>query len=158
MTHASETPGKRPLTGGKVAAMFCGGFGIIIAVNLTLAFNAVSTFPGIETKNVYVVSQAFEADRAAQDALGWEVETTLNADTLRLAVTDAEGPVQPRIVSATFGRATTVADDVVPEFSWDGTAWVAPIAAGRGNWNLRLEMEAADGTAFRRRIPLRVTP
>ncbi|TFL19099.1 FixH family protein [Jannaschia formosa] len=156
MTNASEARAERPLTGARVAAMFCSGFGVIIAVNLALAYNAVHTFPGVETKNVYVVSQAFEAERAAQDALGWTVETVLSEDRLHLSVTDAAGPVRAEIVTATFGRATTVADDMSPDFAWDGTGWTAPVAAGPGNWNLRLEMAAADGTPFRRRIPIRI--
>ena len=40
----------KPLTGKHVFAIFATGFGVIIAVNLTLAFNAVATFPGLETK------------------------------------------------------------------------------------------------------------
>ena len=57
------------LKGHHVLIMFVGGFSIIIAVNMTLAFNAVSTFPGLETKNSYVASQSFDADRAAQEAV-----------------------------------------------------------------------------------------
>ncbi|WP_179379338.1 FixH family protein [Jannaschia marina] len=144
------------LTGRRVAALFVGGFAIIIGANVTLAVNAVRSFPGIETKNVYVVSQHFEAARKAQDALGWDVDATWTDGTLRLAVADAEGPVRPRIDHATFGRATTTADDVAPAFDWDGTAWRAPVDARAGNWNLRVEMTAPDGTPFRRRIPVRV--
>ena len=142
---AAELQRQRPLTGWHVLAIFVGGFSIIIAVNLALAFSAVRTFPG--------------TDRAAQQALGWTVEAKLTATALRLAVQDAgEAVVQPEIITATLGRATTVADDMTPAFAWDGHAWVAPVTAGAGNWNLRIEMRAADGTLFRRRISLRVTP
>ncbi|MEP1910415.1 MAG: FixH family protein [Sulfitobacter dubius] len=148
----------RPLTGWHVLAGFVGGFSIIIAVNLALAINAVRTFPGKETESSYIASQHFQADRAAQEALGWAVETDLTANALRLVVTAEGRSVRPEILSATLGRATTVADDITPIFTWDGAAWVAPVKAGPGNWNLRIEMRAADGTPFRRRIPLRVAP
>ncbi|NUH65154.1 FixH family protein [Sulfitobacter sp. S0837] len=149
--------GKRPLTGWHVLAIFVGGFSIIIAVNLALAVNAVRTFPGKETESSYIASQNFDTDRAAQDALGWNVQAQLTGATLRLAVEDADGSiVMPEIMAATLGRATTVADDMTPAFDWDGRAWVAPVIAGSGNWNLRIEMRAGDGTPFRRRIPLRV--
>lgn len=46
----------KELTGRHVLLMFVAGFGIIIAVNLTLAFSAVRTFPGLEVKNSYVAS------------------------------------------------------------------------------------------------------
>ena len=156
---AVEPQAERRLTGGHVAAMFVGGFGIIIAVNLTLAFNAVRTFPGVETDNVYVTSQMFDATRAAQDALGWEVRMDHDGENLLLSVTEEDGrPVQPEIVSATLGRATTVADDRTPAFAWDGRALIAPAVLADGNWNLRLHLRAPDGTAFRRRIPFVVAP
>lgn len=147
----------RALKGRHVLAMFVGGFGVIVTVNLTLAYNAVATFPGVETKNVYVTSQRFDADRAAQDALGWDVGLNYAGGHLILAVTDPHGqPVRPEIRSATLGRATNVADDHAPAFEWDGRTLTAPAELAEGNWNLRLELSAPDGTPFRRRIPLRV--
>ena len=111
MTNASATRADRPLTGARVAAMFVGGFGVIVAANVALAVSAVRTFPGVETRNVYALGQTFEADRAARDALGWDVSGTLDGDRLRLAVTGPRGGVRPEIVTATFGRATTTARD-----------------------------------------------
>lgn len=147
----------RALEGRHVLAMFVGGFAVVVAVNAALAVSAVRTFPGKEVESSYVASQTFDADRAAQEALGWRVDTTLTSATLRLGVLGASGAaVRPEIVTATLGRATTTASDVVPAFVWDGTAWVAPVEAGPGLWNLRVEMRAPDGTPFRRRIPLRV--
>ena len=97
---AAELQRQRPLTGWHVLAIFVGGFSIIIAVNLALAFNAVRTFPGKETESSYIASQNFDTDRAAQQALGWTVEAKLTATALRLAVQDAgEEVVQPEILS-----------------------------------------------------------
>ncbi|MEM9795040.1 MAG: FixH family protein [Pseudomonadota bacterium] len=147
------------LTGRHVALLFVAGFSIIIAVNLALAFNAVRTFPGVETPNVYATSQRFDADRAAQDALGWDVGLAHREDRLILSVVGTDDlPVRPGVLSATLGRATTTASDVTPAFAWDGKALVAPVTLRPGNWNLRLELEAVDGTVFRRRIPFRVAP
>lgn len=146
---------KRAMNGWHVLAIFGGCFSIIIAVNLTLAFQAVSTFPGLVTKNSYVASQKFEADRTAQDALGWTIETTLADDRLIVAITSEDGkPVRPMEVKATLGRATHVAEDLTPEFEWNGTALVADAAVPAGYWTLWLGMKAEDGTPFRRRIPL----
>lgn len=140
------------LTGKHVAAMFVSGFGLIITVNLTLAWNAVQTFPGLEVKNAYVASQTFDAERTAQLALGWEVSARLQEDQLVLEIAKAGQPVEPEIMSALFSRATSVAVDQTPQFTFDGSAFRAPVKAGTGNWNLRLEARAADGTAFRQRI------
>lgn len=140
------------LKGRHVAAMFLSGFGIIIAVNLTLAWNAVQTFPGLEVKNSYVASQSFDADRAAQLALAWDVRADLQNDLLVLEIAKDGTPVEPEIISAVFSRATSVSADQTPEFTFNGTAFTAPVQAGPGNWNLRLVARAADGTMFRQRI------
>lgn len=139
--------------------VFCGfalGFGIIIAVNLTLAFNAVRSFPGLEVKNTYVASQSFDRDRAAQEALGWEVAADLVDGVLHLTMTRDGHPVRPEIEQAIFGRATSVAADQTPAFEFDGVRFVAPVEAGPGNWNLRLKARAEDGTLFQQRIVVAV--
>jgi nitrogen fixation protein FixH len=61
------------LTGRHVFAITAGSFGIIIAVNLLLAWKAVSTFPGVEVASSYAAGIGFDARRAAQVALGWQV-------------------------------------------------------------------------------------
>lgn len=146
----------RQLTGWHVLAMFVGGFGIIIAVNLTLAFNAVATFPGVEAKNSYVASQTFDADRDAQRALGWDVDAHVERGALWLTIEKDGTPVHAEIESATFGRATTTADDQFPTFAWTGKAFTAPIQIAPGNWNLRVVARAEDGTRFKQRIVVRV--
>lgn len=151
MTQTKETK----ITGWHVLGVFVLGFGIIISVNLTLAFNAVRTFPGIEVKNSYVASQSFDRDRAAQEALGWEVGAAIEDDALVLRIEKNGRPVEASIEAATFGRATSVAADQTPQFAFDGQAFVAPIKAGPGNWNLRLKARAADGTLFSQRIIVR---
>lgn len=146
------------LKGKHVAAMFITGFGVIIAVNLTLAWSAVATFPGLEVKNSYVASQSFEADRSAQLALGWDVVARLQGDQLVLEIAKDGQPVEPKIVSAVFSRATSVSNDQMPQFTFDGAAFAAPVTADTGNWNLRLVARAADGTDFRQRIIVETAP
>lgn len=145
----------KPLTGWHVLGIFVGCFAVIIAVNLTLAFQAVNSFPGLVTKNSYVASQHFDADRTAQDGLGWTVRANLANAMLTLSITDGEGhAVRPAQVTATLGRATHVAEDLAPQFSWTGSALRAPAPVSPGYWTLWLDMVAEDGTKFRRRIPL----
>ena len=143
------------IKGIHVLGMFVFGFGIIIAVNLTLAFNAVKTFPGLEVKNSYIASQSFDADRAAQTALGWDVSAWLDGDVLKLRILENGTPIAPRIERAVFGRATSVVADQVPEFTFDGTTLNAVVKAGQGNWNLRIAARSADGTRFQQRIVVR---
>ncbi|MEM9583071.1 MAG: FixH family protein [Pseudomonadota bacterium] len=142
----------KPLTGRKFALMMCTGFAVIITVNLTLAYQAVSTFPGLEVKNSYVASQNFDADRAAQLSLNWEVSARVEDGLLRLSILKDGTSVAPHVQSAVFGRATTVANDQFPEFKFDGIALVAPVAVSAGNWNLRLVAVAENGVVFKQRI------
>jgi nitrogen fixation protein FixH len=140
------------LTGWHVLTIFGLCFGVIITVNLTLAYNAVKTFPGLEVKNSYVASQHFDADRAAQEALGWDVRAYTDRGALVLDIAKDGQPVAPTILAATFGRATHVGQDQTPIFVFDGTHHRASVQVAPGNWNLRLVAEAPDGTIFRQRI------
>lgn len=146
------------IKGWHVFATFTLAFGIIIAVNLTLAFQAVRTFPGLEVRNSYVASQSFDRDRAAQLGLGWDVSASLKDHTLSLFVLKDGTPLAPTIESAIFGRATNVQFDEVPDFVFDGQAMRAQVIAGTGNWNLRLRMRSADGTLFQQRVIVNVAP
>jgi len=147
----------REITGRHVLFFTTGAFGIIIAVNFFMAYSAVSTFPGVEAKNSYVASQSFQADRAAQEALGWDVRAEAENGELVLSITGADGaPVEVADLNATLGRATHVHDDRTPEFVWRDGAYVAPADLGPGNWNLRMTAVAADGTPFRQRVVIYV--
>ncbi|MGB0410443.1 MAG: FixH family protein [Pikeienuella sp.] len=144
------------ITGRHVLGGFVAAFGIIISVNLTLAYNAVQTFPGIEVKNSYVASQGFDENRAAQEALEWDVAATVRGDRLHLSIQHKGDAVTPVIESATFGRATSVAADQTPAFARVGGELVAPIEAGPGNWNLRIKARAANGVLFQQRVIVEV--
>ena len=143
------------IKGWHVFAAFAAAFSVIIAVNLTLAYQAVATFPGLEVRNSYVASQSFDADRKAQLDLNWQVSAVLHNHELRLVILENNRPIAPDIISATFGRATNVAFDETPDFTFDGTALVAPVTAGDGNWNLRLKARSAAGVLFQQRIVVR---
>lgn len=146
---------ERQLTGKHVLFIFVAAFGVIIAVNLTLAYSAVKTFPGLEVKNSYVASQEFDVRRHAQEALGWTIQANHNDGILTLGITDVAGaPVEVASLDATVGRATHVFDDVEPDFQFDGEQYVASVPLGDGNWNIRMLATAQDGTKFQQRVVL----
>ncbi len=148
---------EKPFTGRKMFIVTASAFGVIITVNLIMATLAIGTFPGLETKNSYVASQKFEADRAAQLALGWDVKATVEGAELILSITDPNGqPVDPATLTGTLGRATHVGDDLTPVFTFNGAEHVAPVDLAPGNWNLRMAATAADGTEFRQRVVIYV--
>ncbi len=147
------TPG-RPLTGWHVLMIFGAGFGIIIAVNLTLAFNAVRTFPGLEVPNSYVASQSFDARRTAQEALGWMASAQYRDGHLQIAITDSAGQrLSPEDLAVTLGRPTESAEDVTPHLDGD---LAAPLHLGQGLWRVDVTAHAADGTLFEQHLTLSV--
>ena len=146
----------KTITGWHVFGMFALGFGIIIAVNMTLAINAVRTFPGVEVKNSYVASQQFDANRTAQEALDWDVAARLNGNILSLEILKDGTGIAPVIESAVFGRATSTAADQTPHFIFDGDKYTADVEAGTGNWNLRVVARADNGALFQQRIIVEV--
>ena len=146
----------RELTGKHVLIGMVSAFGVIIAVNLFMAYQAISTFPGVEAKNTYYASQNFEAARQAQIALGWQVSETYQDGRLSVRIIEA-ATGQPGAVSdlqVLIGRATEVQADQLPVFVRDAGAFVAPVDLAPGKWLLRIEAVAEDGTLFRQQRQL----
>lgn len=149
---------KSELTGRKVFAITASAFAVIIGVNVLMAVQAVRTFPGLEVKNSYVASQSFEAERAAQEALGWTLTETYDDGEFRLSFRDADGlPVKVERLSATIGRTTEAASDIVPEFAWRNGDYIATADLAPGKWMVLLEAFAADGTRFHQRLDMFVS-
>jgi nitrogen fixation protein FixH len=155
MTIDAEAPDQgRKLTGWHVLAMFVGGFGIIIGVNVFMAYNAISTFPGLEVSSSYADSQTFDDRRDAQEALGWDASVALEGDTLILTLVDENGrPVYPAELTALLTRPTNQTEDqlLVLERGPNGVL-TAPVAVSEGRWRLRLTGAARDGTEYRHNI------
>ena len=145
----------RELTGRKVLAITLGAFGVIIAVNLVMAYYAVQTFPGLEVRNTYVASQGFNARLAAQQSLDWTTEADLTGGRLTVRITDSQGQPAPLAsIEVILGRPTTEREDTVPPLIWQGDAFVADVAVDYGNWDLRIAAVALDGTEYTYRLGL----
>lgn len=148
---------QRQFTGKHALAVFVAAFGVIITVNLVLAYSAVKTFPGLEVKNSYVASQEFNDRLQEHQALGWEIQAEVSGGLLILHITDRTGaPVQVAELQAVVGRATHVKDDFSPDFTFDGQAYATPAVLGKGNWNIRLVAKDSEGAEFAQRVPLYV--
>ncbi|WP_323038566.1 FixH family protein [Gemmobacter sp.] len=146
----------REITGRHVLIGTVSAFGVIIAVNLFMAWSAISTFPGVEAKNTYYASQNFNAAMKAQEALGWQVAQDYAGGQLVLRITEtATGqPGQVADLQVLIGRATEAKDDKLPVFAREGGAYVAPVDLAPGKWILRIQAVAADGTQFRQQRQL----
>ncbi len=140
------------LTGKHVFAITASAFAVIIGVNGVLAFQAVSTFPGLEVKNSYVASQGFNDRKAAQEALGWSLAPRYADGRIDLAFTDRDGqPVTVESLEVLIGRTTSTAQDARPEFMQAGDVYTAPLELDRGKWMVKVTARTADGTLFEQR-------
>jgi nitrogen fixation protein FixH len=143
------------ITGRHVFWVTSSAFAVIIGVNALLAFKAVSTFPGLEVKNSYVASQGFNARKAAQEALGWQMQPAYADGRIDLAFIDRAGqPVAVRDLQVLIGRTTTTTQDANPVFVEAGDVYTAAQQLGRGKWMVKVTATAADGTLFEQRSEL----
>lgn len=144
----------RELTGRHVLAITLAAFGLIIGVNLIMAVKAVGSFPGLETKSSYIASQHFQAERDAQQQLGWEAGLRLVEGMLVLTLVDATGaPASPGAIRVQLRRPTHQRDDIelqlIPEAAG---RWSAPARLAGGNWNADVTAAAPGGVHFRQRL------
>lgn len=151
----------REIKGWHVLAFTVAAFGVIIAVNLVMAYKAISTFPGLEVANSYVASQTFDADRRAQRGLGWVLVPVYDGAKaeVSLAFTDAAGkPVAVQDLQVLLGRVTEAREDSTPQFVYKGGVYVARAALNPGKWMLRVTARSGDGVLFQQRLNLFVRP
>ena len=154
----------KPLTGRKVLMIAVGAFGVIIAVNLVMAWQAVSTFPGLEVDNSYVASQTFNEEKLAQDALGWTAELSVvaaepedeNARTVRWRFTLADAdraPIDGLSVKAQIDRPTVTGHDIamVLDPVAPGTYEAETLLPFKGQWEVRLIATHAEKPEYRLR-------
>jgi nitrogen fixation protein FixH len=143
-----------PFTGRKFLVIIVSAFSVIIGVNLTMAYLAIGTFPGLDVKNSYVASQSFDRDRAAQIALGWDTSVEYRDGELLLTIQDKSGEPAGDVgrIDSIVGRATHVREDMVPEFQRRSGVYRAHVDLGKGKWELRLKATSLDGTGFKQRL------
>jgi len=148
----------RELRGIHVLAITLAAFGTIIAVNLVMAFNAINSFPGLETRSSYIASQHFQAERDAQERLGWQAELQQDGDRLMLHLNDAAGDgVRPGKLQLLLRRPTHQRGDHQPRLVAEGQGlWRVTTDLEPGNWNADISAETAEGIAFRQRLQLHI--
>lgn len=129
-----------PFTGKRVAAIFVAGFGIVIAVNLTMATMAVESFHGTVVDNSYVASQNYNGwlKRAASSkALGWQAIPRRRADG-RVVIETRKVPANA-VVTATAERPLGKREKTALTFSTFGEGvWVSEQKLAPGRWQLRI--------------------
>lgn len=130
--------------GRHVAAIFVGGFGIVIAVNVAMASLAVESFHGTVVDNSYVASQNYNGwlDKAARSrALGWQVTPQHQADGRLVLITT--GVPAGAVITAKAKRPLGAREDAVLTFTAAGAGrWVSNEVLAAGRWQLRTAIRA----------------
>lgn len=146
----------RKFTGRHMTAILVAFFGVVIAVNFTMARFATSTFGGKVVENSYVASQEFNGwleQAEAQHALGWDAVTTWRPDN-RLAV-QLQGAPEGAKISGTARHPLGRMPDQQLTFAPNGAGrFLSDQALPSGRWILRLQV-SADGKTWRREEEIR---
>ena len=106
MTAKAQRP--REFTGKHMLAVILAFFGVILAVNLTLATLANTSWTGLVVENTYVASQQFNKkaeEGRAQAALGWTSKLTIAWGEVRYSLTEKAIQLVPMLaVMGAWGR------------------------------------------------------
>lgn len=151
-------PGGSPWTGRKMLIAMLAFFGVIIAVNLTMAWLAVNNFRGVEVDSGYVASQDFNADRARlaeQAARGWQIEARAIGGAPLMQFRRADGTpitglaLTVRALRSADGRA----DRAIALVETGPGLYVANEALAPGQWKLAFIAEG-DGPRYASTVEL----
>lgn len=138
----------RTFTGRHFAAIMVGGFGIVMAVNFTMAHYATSGFSGVVVENSYVASQKFNGwmdEARAQQRLGWH--GALSRDAQGRLVLDAPGIPDGAQVTAELRRPIGQRETAALTLQADSAGrFVSPQALTPGRWIARVAITAEGQT------------
>jgi nitrogen fixation protein FixH len=140
-------------TGKHMLIIILSFFGVVIGVNLTMAWLANSSWSGLIVSNGYVASQSFNSDLQhirAQQSLGWTVQLTHDAGKVRFSVKDKRGNhVDGLDVTGSVQRTVTDRDDIRLHFTETASGeYTSPAAMAPGLWEVAIAAKARDGTLY----------
>ena len=137
---------RNKFTGKHMAAIFVGGFAVVIAVNLLMASIAVGSFHGTVVDNSYVASQNYNGwlkQAAASKALGWQAVPHRRADG-RVVVEALGVPAGARITGTAEHPLGLRADTPLTFAPLGKGSWVSNQIIAPGRWQVRLAIRAGD--------------
>ncbi|MGI9407824.1 MAG: FixH family protein [Hyphomicrobiaceae bacterium] len=146
----------RPFTGRHMAVIMVAFFGVIIAVNFTMAWLAGHTWTGLVVKNSYVASQKFNGQlmqARSQSARGWKSGLKYERGRFEFRLTDKAGdPVFLDDLRLFVGRPAFEQADVVLPFTHIGDGryrvkrdlapgtWAVRVIGGQGDRSYRRDL------------------
>lgn len=139
----STAPTSRQFTGRHMLAIMVTWFGIVIAVNITMAVLANTSWTGLLAKNGYVASIDFKKDeeaRAAAAERGWDVAATADGEHVTIHAVNANGSVLPLSMFGEAAPRDPRADVIAIELQQtpSGARTVDPLP--EGEWIIRFRV------------------
>jgi nitrogen fixation protein FixH len=130
-------------------------FGVVIAVNVTLAVLASTSWTGLSVENGYVASQRFNAELAEarrQAEFGWKVDFGYRKERLELALADASGqPLTGFAVRVELERPSTDKEDRhVALAEYRPGVYAATGSLKAGQWDADVTIRDGAGRSMRR--------
>jgi nitrogen fixation protein FixH len=165
MNGANGKSGEWEFTGWHMLFIMLAFFGVIIAVNVTMAVLAGRSWTGLVVKNSYVASQHFNEElleARRQAARGWQSKLGYSDDRLQFSLATGAGePVVIEDLKASIGRPASEAQDQTVALRHLGAGlyggdvslapgiWLVKIAGGTGETAYRRDdrIEIAGGKA-----------
>ncbi|WP_338720691.1 FixH family protein [Devosia sp. XK-2] len=130
----------KPFTGWHMLAIICTFFGVVIAVNVTMAVSSMRTWTGLVVANSYVESQRFNEKQhriAAQREAGWSVQTQYRDGQIVFAARQADGAALTlEAVSAFVRRPVGGHDDATIALVREGGAYIGAHELAAGVWDV----------------------
>ncbi|MEL7481813.1 MAG: FixH family protein [Pseudomonadota bacterium] len=161
----TEAETAKPFTGWHALAWLAGFFGLMFVVNGIFLYQAITSFPGEDTKKSYLQGLNYNdvlAARAEQAAMGWRAEIGIDGNRFRFVLRDgAHFPLGGYDVSAEFRHRVTTRLDTKLTLSSTGIGeYTAPIdKLGSGIWDVivyvRTPTEGEDIFAARKTVQIK---
>jgi nitrogen fixation protein FixH len=150
------------MTGTHVLVALVLFFGVVIAVNITLAVLANTSWTGLVVENGYVASQEFNRDLAEarrEAAMGWSEEFGYHEGLITLTLRDKdERPLTGATVVVKLERPSTDREDQTITLAETRTGFYsARIALRSGLWDADVTARAATDRLLRRVYRLTVS-
>jgi nitrogen fixation protein FixH len=136
----------RRFTGWHFTAIITAFFGVVVAVNLTMAVFATRTFGGVVVENSYVASQKYNDWLAAakqQQKLAWTIEPALDGQRRVTIALSVEGAEVMGFARHPLGREP----DVPLTFATRGAGSRSVNALPPGRWNIHLLVRRGESEA-----------
>ena len=136
----------RRFTGWHFTVIIIAFFGVVIAVNLTMAVFATRTFGGVVVENSYVASQNYNdwLDAAKrQQKLAWSIEAALDEQRRVTIAMSIDGARVSGFARHPLGREP----DVPLTFDTTGTLARSVNALPPGRWNIHLLVSRGESEA-----------